>query len=187
MKTNALFSSKSFPAWQLSLEGTVPALEKAWGGGRGGGRGGHCGPDPGRGRLTTVEFNNSPLNTREEEVRFGVYEVDSWKGRGGGGGGAVVVRPLELQRNFQVGSSKHVCTGSSVIPEPPTHTFTIFNLKKQDVIVLSQLITLNKEKKKLHRHPGWFGEKWGTCWASDCDFNAISYQNCHIFLLYKHE
>lgn len=116
--------------------------------------GGHCGPDPGRGRLTTVEFNNSPLNTREEEVRFGVYEVDSWKGRGGGGGGAVVVRPLELQRNFQVGSSKHVCTGSSVIPEPPTHTFTIFNLKKQDVIVLSQLITLNKEKKKLHRHPG---------------------------------
>lgn len=57
--------------------------------------------------------------------------------------------PLELQRNFQVGSSKHVCTGSSVIPEPPTHTFTIFNLKNnKDVIVLSQLITLNKEKGK---------------------------------------
>lgn len=44
----------------------------------------HCGPDPGRGRLTTVEFNNSPLNTREEEARFGVYEADSWKGRGFG-------------------------------------------------------------------------------------------------------
>lgn len=38
--------------------------------------GGHCGPDPGRGRLTTVEFNNSPLNTREEEARFGVYKAD---------------------------------------------------------------------------------------------------------------
>lgn len=67
------------------------------------------------------------------------------------------MRPLELQRNVQVGSSKHVCTGSSVIPEPPTHTVTIFNLKNnKDVIVLSQL-TLNKEKekkKKLHRHPG---------------------------------
>lgn len=60
---------------------------------------------------------------------------------GGGVTGAVVVRPLELQRNFQVGSSKRVCTGSSVIPKPPTHTFTIFTLKNKDVIVLSQLIT----------------------------------------------
>lgn len=78
---------------------------------------------------------------------------------GAGGDGAVVVRPLELQRNFRVGSSKHVCTGSSVIPKPPTHTFTILTLKNnKDVIVLSQLITLNKRKKnkknKLRGHPG---------------------------------
>lgn len=71
------------------------------------------------------------------------------KEEGEGEGGAVVVRPLELQRNFQVGSSKHVCTGSSVIPEPPTHTFTISNLQNnKDVIVLSQLIPLNKRKGK---------------------------------------
>lgn len=49
--------------------------------------GGHCGPDLGRERLTTVEFNNSPLNTREEEARFGEYEAVSWKGRGVGVGG----------------------------------------------------------------------------------------------------
>lgn len=56
-------------------------------------------------------------------------------GRGGGGDGAVVVRPLELQRNLRVGSSKRVCTGSSVIPKPPTHTFTILTLKTTKMLL----------------------------------------------------
>lgn len=82
--------------------------------------------------------------------------------RGGGAGGwgwrwgAVVVRPLELQRRFQVGSSKRVCTGS-VIPEPPAHT--CYHLRNnKGVLVLSQLTTGNKDEGKtsyIHIQDGW--------------------------------
>lgn len=78
MKTNALFSSKSFPAGGSASGGQYQHWRKHEDEEEDGEEeeGGHCGPDPGRGRLTTVEFNNSPLNTREEEARFGVYEAD---------------------------------------------------------------------------------------------------------------
>lgn len=74
MKTNALFSSKSFPAGGSASGGQYQHWRKHEEDGEE--EGGHCGLDPGRGRLTTVEFNNSPLNTREEEARFRVYEAD---------------------------------------------------------------------------------------------------------------
>lgn len=74
MKTNALFSSKSFPAGSSAWRGQYQHWRKHEEEEEEE-EGEHCGPDSGRGRLTTVEFiefNNSPLNTREEEARFGV-------------------------------------------------------------------------------------------------------------------
>lgn len=116
----------------------------------------HCRLYSGRGRLTTVKFNNSPLHNTERKRHDSKFKVEFWKDQVvrelKAFNGTVVMYPpagFSNKWNFNVCGSKQMCTWlvldivffkDKVSCDPRaihSHHNCFQQLKKVDVIVLS--------------------------------------------------